>query len=49
MIELNASQVAMVSGAGEMSTETAVIIGVTCAVSPLLGAFMLMGYYANRQ
>lgn len=46
MIELNTAQLDMVSG-GEMSTETKIIIGVSLVVCPLLGAGMLLGYYAN--
>lgn len=36
----------LVSG-GAMSTETKIVIGVALVVCPLLGAGMLVGYYAN--
>lgn len=48
MYELNEVQIDMISG-GVMSTETKIIIGVSLAVCPLLGAGMLLGYYANTK
>lgn len=46
MRELSKSESEIISG-GEMSTRTAVILGITIAVSPGLAAMMALGYYAN--
>jgi len=49
MRELSVSELDLVSGGGDMSTETKVIVGLALVVSPLLGAVVLIGYYANRE
>ena len=48
MRELSTSEIAMVGGAGEMSTETKVTVAVLAVVSPLAAAAFLVGYYNNR-
>jgi hypothetical protein len=50
MRTISVQEVDQVSG-GEMSTKTAVIIGVVGAISPLLGIVMLASYelHANQE
>lgn len=48
MQELTDNQIEVVGG-GLMSTETAMIIGIACAVFPIVGGGMLLGYYANTK
>lgn len=48
MRELSVSEIAMVGGAGQMSTETKITVGVLAVVSPLACAAFLIGYYNNR-
>jgi hypothetical protein len=47
MRELTAQEIQQVSG-GEMSNRTAIIIGGTCLLFPIMGAGMAFGYYVRR-